>query len=238
MQAEADARLAEARKQAEEQFKQAEEQRNRQLHGPDPSQPDYFEQMAKRILADDRLIRLQAIDALLAAEPAQAPAEARKQIARSFRELATGEQYPFEHEKAIRGLVRWAGKYSVPTLLDLLGSDDRRLHAEVYKALGELKDPRAAVPVALKLGDFFESAKARGCLREMGEAAEDAVIATALSPDRKTCLAAVQLLGEIGTQKSLAVLRKGLRSGNPQVRLAAQVSLEQVRSRQAPDDAK
>jgi HEAT repeat protein len=69
----------------------------------------------------------------------------------------------------------------------------------------------------------------------MGEMAEDAVIAIAGSADPRACLAAVQLLGEIGTKKSMLVLRKGLRSGNPQVRLAAKVSLDQVRSRQSDD---
>ena len=155
-QADAEARLAEAKKRAEEQFKQAEEERNRRTRGTG-SRP-------ARLLRPDGLAAgwrrpfpPQTGDRRAAGgRPRQVAAEARKQIARAFKDLATGDQYVFEHDKAVRGLVRWAGKYSVPTLLDLLSSDDHRSHGEVYKALGELKDPRAAVPVALKLGDFFE----------------------------------------------------------------------------------
>ena len=223
-----------ARKRAEEQSKRIEEQRKRREQ-PDSSQPDYYDQMAERMLSDDVFVRGPTVDALLAADPAQAPEEARKQITLNFKELATSSQFQFDHAKGVRGLARWGGKHSVPILLALLSNDDHFLHDEIYNALGKLKDPRAAAPVAMKLGDFFESGKARQCLREMGEMAEDAVIAIAGSADPRACLAAVQLLGEIGTKKSMLVLRKGLRSGNPQVRLAAKVSLDQVRSRQSDD---
>jgi hypothetical protein len=212
--------------------------RQREATAPVPGQPDYYDEMAKRMLSEDVFVRDPTLDALLTADPAKAPEEARKQITLNFTELATSSQYHFEHAKGVQGMARWGGKSTVPTLLALLSNDDHFLHNEIYDALGKLKDPRAATPVAMRLGNFFESGKARQCLHEMGEMAEDAVIVVAASPDPKACLAAVQLLGEIGTKKSMSILRKGLRSGNAQVRLAARASLDLVRGRQSAEEEK
>jgi hypothetical protein len=75
-----------AGKQAEEQSKRIEEQR-KSRQPPDSSQPDYYDQMAKRMLSEDVFVRGPTVDALLAADPAQAPEETRKLIILNFKEL-------------------------------------------------------------------------------------------------------------------------------------------------------
>ena len=46
---------------------------------------------------------------------------------------------------------------------------------DIYKALGRLKDPSAAMAVAERLGDFFDRDEAEACLRQMGPVAEEAL---------------------------------------------------------------
>ncbi len=51
--------------------------------------------------------------------------------------------------------------------------------------------------------------------------------------DPIVCLTAIQLLGDIGTEKSLLVLRRAAQSGNPAVRNAAKTLLQQISARRA-----
>ena len=120
----------------------------------------------------------------------------------------------------------------MPLLLELLEDDPAFIKDDLYSALGELKDGRAAGPMAARLGNFFEHQKAYQCLRRIGPAAEDALLEVAPSNDPNVCLAAIQLLGEVGTAKSYAILREGLRSRNPDVKAAAKLALKKVRERE------
>ena len=121
----------------------------REQNGTDPSDADYFDKMADRMSSDNSLHRSQAIDALLQADPAAAPLEAKKKVAQAFKALAEDDKSSL-HDKAVQGLVKWAGKYSVPVLTAMLGNgrpDDQKV---VIKALTDLGDPRA-VPALVKL---------------------------------------------------------------------------------------
>jgi HEAT repeat protein len=146
--------LTSMRKQiAEDQKKRDEEQeaRRREAMGPNPSDPAYLDKLADRVLSENILDSEQAIDVLLNTDPATSSPETKKKVARAFRSLAMDDQR-FFHDKAIRGLAKWAGNYSVPVLLEILEhglSPDRE---NAIKALAELKDTRA-VPVFLKLLD-------------------------------------------------------------------------------------
>ena len=52
------------------------------------------------------------------------------------------------------------------------------------------------------------------------------------SDDPKTSLAAVELLGDVGTSKSIRLLRQAMKSTNPQVREAAKQSSRMIRERE------
>ena len=205
-----------------------EEEKKKRL---DPSAPDYYEKLADHMVSKNPFEQSEAIDLLLRIDPAKVTsAETRTKIARGFKELA--EEGRFDNQrKAVKGLVIWGGKFSVPILLKLLDNHDKTLAREVIKALGELKDPRGAAPVAARLSDFFMRDEAQGALRNMGSVAEDALIEVAPTEDPRVCLAAVSLLGEVGTAKSFKVLRMGLTSRNAEVRLASKNAIARINTR-------
>ena len=230
-------KIEEGRRQMEAQRKRMEEERvarERERKGPDPSDPDYYAKLAERVSSDDPFHRDDALDKLLRVQPAEVPSqETRGKIARAFKDAAFTEHgSPDQRRKAIRGMVVWGGTYAVPLLIELLEDDPPFIKDEVYDALGDLKDARAARPVAARLGDFLEHQKACQCLRRIGPAAEDALLEVAPSNDPNVCLAAIQLLGEVGTSKSLSTLRDALRSRNPQVKEAAKAASKRIRERE------
>ncbi len=131
--------------------KRAEEEdaRERERKGPDPSDPAYLDKLAGRTLSENILYKSEAIEALLKADPATASPETKKKVARAFKTLAEDE-HSYEMEKAVRGLVKWAGVYSVPVLLKMLNNDKFGDETPVIKALAELQDSRA-VPTLVKM---------------------------------------------------------------------------------------
>ena len=206
----------------------------------DPSAPDYYDRLAERLKSDNPFERREAMEALLKVGPDDVPsAETRKNIARAFKDLAEDTHGP-DRPKAIQGLVRWGGKFSVPILLQLLEERNPFVKEEIYKALGELADERAAGPVARRLGDFFDRDHALRCLRRMGAAAEPGLIEVAPSNDAQVSLTAIQLLGDMGTTKALPTLQRALQSRNPTIREAAKTAIRRIRERNkgASADAK
>jgi hypothetical protein len=230
-------RMAEIQQKAEAARQRAEEERaamERERKGPDPSDPDYHEKLAERMHAQNNLYRRDALEKLLSIRPDDVPSQqTRATIARAFKDLAFDETAsPRDRGRGIQGMAVWGGTYAVPLLLELLESDPPFIKDDLYNALGDLKDARAAGPVAARLGDFMEQKKAYDCLRRIGPAAEDALLEVAPSDDPKVCLAAIQLLGEVGTSKSLSTLRDGLRSRNTQVREAVKAAIKKIRLRE------
>jgi HEAT repeat protein len=168
---------------------------------------------------------------MLRAKPSEVSStETRAEICRAFKELATTGQFD-DQRKGIEGMVKWAGKYSVPTLLEMLDRPHGFGKEHVYKALGDLKDERAAAPVARRLGQWMETELATSCLRKLGPLAEKAVIEVARSNDAKLSLLGVQLLGEIGTQRSASTLRTGQQSRNLAVRAASKAAMRAINER-------
>jgi hypothetical protein len=231
---------AEARQRQEKIQREIEEQaeRNRERIARerelDPNDPQYHEKLAERLASDDHFPRQKAIEALLRIEPDDVKsAETRKKIARAFRLLAEDPHGGHDRGKAIEGLARWGGKFSVPILLRILDEEHSWVEDAVYKALGDLKDQRAAAPVAARLGHWLQHDRAVKCLKQIGPPAEDAVLAVGPSADAKICLSAIQILGEIGSKKSLSFLRSAVAgSRNPQVKLAAKAAIKSIISRE------
>ena len=108
----------------------------------------------------------------------------------------------------------------------------RGLNKEIYHALGQLKDPRSAMPIAERLSDFFDRDAAGSCLRELGPIAEDALMVVAPTGNADTSLRAITLLGDVGTDKCISTLRQAMRSRNATVKEAARMAIRKVRLRQ------
>jgi hypothetical protein len=225
-QKEAEERMARASAEAEK--RQAE--RMKEEEGGDPSNPAYYDRLAEMATSDDVFKREKAVRVLLRTSPSKVTAEQKKKIARAFKQLADDDHSSLR-EETIKGLVIWGGKYSGPILLKML-QDSRAFEVEhVIKALGDIKYAKAAPALAAKLGDFFHGKQAAKALREMGEEAEDALLVVAPTQDADVCLAAVELLGDCGTVKSLPVLRRGAASRNWRVRDASKEAIRKILAR-------
>ena len=192
-----------------------------------------YARLAQLLNSDDTWGKKEAATTLLVVRPQDvADPAVRKLIARGYRSLATDSTWGPSKE-SVRGLVIWGGKYSVPILVDLLdNSRGVTISPELLDGLASLKDPKGAEAVAKKLGNHFNHEAAVSALRKMGSAAEGALIAAAPSNDAKVSLAAVQLLGDVGGEKSLPLLEKASSSRNAEVKQAARDSIKKIRQRQ------
>ncbi len=211
--------------------------RMREFNGPDPGDPAYLEKMADRMSSENLGYKNQAIDALLKADPASASPEAKKKVARAFKALAEDND-TFDRQKAVRGLVKWAGTYSVPILLKMLNSGNPFDEEAVLRALAELKDARGASALAKRLKDFRLKEVARDGLVAMGSGAEDAVLALANTDDADLYNTVIALLGDVGTEKCLDVLRQAQTSRDRKVRFASMAAVAKVNRRRFAAQAK
>jgi hypothetical protein len=198
--------------------------------GGDPNDPAYYDKLAEMVTADDFFKRQKAVQVLLETAPSNVTPAQRKKIARAFKQLAE-DDHDTLREETIKGLVIWGGKFSGPILLKMLGGSRRYETAHVIKALGDIKYAKAAPAIAEKVGDFFLGEHAATALRQMGAEAEDALLIVAPTEDARVCLAAVELLGDCGTTKSLPLLRRGATSRNMRVRDASKAAIRKILAR-------
>ncbi len=80
-------------------------------------------------------------------------------------------------------------------------------HTSAILALGRLKDPGSAEPLARRLEDFFDGDHAAEALRQLGPAAEKAVAKRLTHKDFSVREKACAVLGDIGTPASVPALR-------------------------------
>ncbi len=136
--------------------------------------------------------------------------EVRRNLARALRNAAEDPKVGTNtRRKAIPVLVQWTENYSVPILIGLLLDEQRFIQMDALDQLAELKDERAITPVTEL---FVESATLRNsaadCLRVFGPAVEPKVLELVRPTEMMLARTMVQLLGDIGTQKSLATLSR------------------------------
>ncbi|MBN1908284.1 MAG: hypothetical protein JW818_00970 [Pirellulales bacterium] len=196
-----------------------------------PNTPAYFEMLADNLLSNDRGKQSQAITALLAIQPDKVESfETQKKIARAFRTLAQ-DSSPQKRRYGIHGLVIWGGKYSTPILLEIFKTSNSMERRQLYTAFGDLKDPAAAPAIAAQLTNRNEQKDAERCLMKIGTAVEDAVLALTRSPDRNMRLAAMEMLGNVGTEKSLLTLNRVMTNGTPDDKRIAKSAIRRIRYR-------
>jgi hypothetical protein len=175
----------------------------------------------------------------------------RSGIARAYKEAVGESDLPSEVRiDAVEGLVNWSGKYSVPILIDLLerGKDyfihDRDLAATIVTALGTARDPKAVEPLTRLLADtkfgikMVEKPTVAVALTKIGAPAEQAMMDLAPHNDPEVSILSIQILGEIGTQKSVPLLRKARQSRNPLVRDAAKQAMDKINDRRGSEQEK
>ena len=158
---------------------------------------------------------------------ARVDADRQKEVALALDPLLA-DGYPQAREAAAKALGTWATADNVPSLVRALQSPDRRawqVKDRVLEVLGNLKDARAAAPVAALLTNLPDRGRAKQCLIALGPVAEADVIPYLTNADLGVRHDAARILGEIGTRKSLPALdRAGRldRGMTGEVRQAAQ----------------
>jgi hypothetical protein len=139
------------------------------------------------------------------------PDQRRAEVCKALEPLMNDSDH-FTREWSIETLGIWGTKETVPILLKAMNDNETRSVA--IKALGRLKDERAIEPIADRLEEFFDRRAASEALKQMGPAAEDAVLKRLNHPDDQVCMAACDILKAIGTKRSLPALEKLMAGGN------------------------
>jgi HEAT repeat protein len=113
-------------------------------------------------------------------------------------------------EDALNAVKVWGSPENTSTLLTMLGdyqTGGSGRNPRVIEALGSLRDPRAAQQLAQGLTHVRERCEVSIALKAIGRGAEEAVVPFLQSPDPGARITACQILGEIGTDKSLQPLQ-------------------------------
>jgi HEAT repeat protein len=183
--------------------------------GPRPVPPiggdPFFQSVWADLHADDYFTRKTAVERLATMQPN----DQRAKVAPRLVEL-TDDPSPFIRGPAIKALGAWGGQDAVPVLMRLLAHKDPFTRREALKAIGRFQDPRTLEPVIQGFRDNSTRADAGQTLREMGPMAEPALIAILNEPAGVGNVFlkrdAIDLLADIGTEKSVPALQQVLAS--------------------------
>jgi hypothetical protein len=181
----------------------------RMLKKARPAKPaDDLDALARQLQWGDGFERKNALDELLTVDVKKAPKDVVKSVAKGMKQIAFDEQAsPWDRRKAIEGMVKWGGAYSVPVLIELLqSSDDPQVHEACFQAFSIHKDPRAIEPVAkLYLTNFFDESAGK-CLAVYGSDAEPAVLKYFPPTEYPMVVRGINFMKKYGTKKSIQPL--------------------------------
>jgi predicted Zn finger-like uncharacterized protein len=145
-------------------------------------------------------------------------------------------------EDAVKAAKVWGTKANLEALIKVLGPAQIQglgRNEHVIAALASIKDPKAAKAIADGLCNFHERDKAGKALIAIGPEAEEATLAFVIrAPDSATRIAACNVVGEIGTVKSMKVLDavgKKLRNRDNNFYQAAVIAFAKIKERQTTE---
>jgi len=131
----------------------------------------------------------------------------------------------------IRLFAQHATPEDVPRLLGLLKSGDSPARFEAIKALGRLKEPRAAGPLAELVAQGTDYNNAVEALKQIGPPAEEAVLLLLQEKHRDTRRQACEILERIGARRSLEPLREAALSSDEMLARAARQASQETQAR-------
>jgi HEAT repeat protein len=186
-----------------------------------------LDQTLRELKADEPRRRFWACDWLLKLD---AKHPRRAELARALESLITDKEGQVQR-KAVPALLRLADSSNVPCLVEYLldrkNSWDRK---SIVLHLGKSRDARAVVAVVREL-DSRNKSDAREAVKEMGAIAEKEVCKLLYHEDTTLRHDAATLLQVIGTQESVAALKKALDDKHPSVKSNAQKALQRIAER-------
>ncbi len=135
-----------------------------------------------------------------------------------------------------RGFFAWAAaKWAQPDqtdlLLSLLDTDSVPARHAAIEKLGASKAEKAAEPLAARLEVSIDRLKASPALKAFGSGAESAVAERLTSKEFIVRLEAVAVLKEIGTAKSIPMLKAATKDENILVRQRAEDAIKSIEAR-------
>lgn len=155
------------------------------------------------------------------------PDERRPEVVKALEPLLNDPDF-FTRKFALEALGVWATKDDVPILLKAMKDKDTR--GDAMKALGRLKDERAAEPIAERLEEMSDMHAATEALKLMGPIAEKAVLARLNHHEVLVRWAVCEILEVIGTKQSLPALEK-TEANDFSAKLQARKAIEAIRRR-------
>jgi HEAT repeat protein len=193
----------------------------------------YFQAVWADLHSDDRWARKAAVERLANMKPNGA----RTAVARKLVELTDVED-PFIRRPAVAALGNWGSEAEVPALLAAIAHKDLWTRKEALKVIGRFKDRKTLEPAMISFREPSTRAEAGQALRQMGQLAEPDVLALLSGDDLSLKRAAIEVLADIGTEKSVPALRAVVASTNIHVsthlRGLAEEALAAIAKRQKP----
>jgi len=176
--------------------------------GPDAADGDFIERNVALVQDGTEAERTAALLKLVNVTPQQAAsAEHRRIVAPALKAFLfeRSDAMLGDRVRVVQGLVVWGGQYSAPLLVELIEQERMGLVAmECFKALEELKDPKTAEPLMKMFVNEFEYRHhAARCLKAIGPAAEETVLAQMKPAEFQLARETIEILGAIGTEKSV-----------------------------------
>lgn len=158
----------------------------------------------------------------------QPPKEPNRKMAAGLESLLKTDDLRVR-DCAARALQHWATQESIPALLKLLGDKSPLVRGCAIQALGRLK-ATSAIDRLIRLwpDEFYVTA----ALKQMGPAAEPAVLKQLSSDNDRMRSEACQVLEEIGTKKSIPALEKAQNDSNFLVKHSAKNALKAIARRE------
>jgi len=187
----------------------------------DPNDPDFYRRNLADLTCWSKYRRRAAAVALSRAEPK----ELRTEIAGALESLLDDADSGIRHDAAA-ALGAWG---RTEPLIRLLGDEDGGVREQALRSLVDSQDPRAAVAIAKMLTTDHGSVE--GHLQQLGPAAEDAVLVYLDHEEPEVRKRACRVLGNIGTQKSIARLSELAGGGDLVMSQLAAAALRQIQTR-------
>jgi len=188
--------------------------------------PRTAEEAADLLDAEDRGNRMMGQAYLSSHKPEAPDPEIARKILNAYEKAK-----PAEALSISSALEAWVTPDQLPELDDLLETTDRSFRRGLERAIGKMGTIEAAKILAKRLTDRHDRTTVARSLKSMGTIAEPAVIPFLSNKDPEVALEACEILGEIGTRKSIAGLQRLTKSKNNLLSTTAKMALDQVRNR-------
>jgi predicted Zn finger-like uncharacterized protein len=137
----------------------------------------------------------------------------RAEVVQALKGVIDNRRPLIPRREAVRPLAAWGTKADTPYLVRLLDDDEHGVVEETFIVLGKFKDASAAQAIAEKFPQFHFRRQAGQALKDIGPAAEAAVVPLLNNPDHFVRIEACRILKAIGTtaisQPTLVQLAEG-----------------------------